>query len=814
MKKHFIRLNLILILILISSYTMAQNGVPSYDQQKIFQLAPPGALKFGMYGFDNPATLRYADHPDFYFTMSDAIGRWDEFNHYGAFFATTNFGAGFIHQKASIGEITDYRLSTSWGDKTMSGGFGVGWSTGATEEYQRTTFATLGTLYRPNEYISFGLVGARSFKNAGSEANADLSVRPFADYELTAFVEYDIQNRQHLAEGEWSVGAVTEFLPGVRIIGRYFNTKAITLGFQLSLGTLGLETQTYYTPDHKYGFNTYGIHIGAYDRNVFDTYLENKKKYVEMNLGGSIAYQKYKYFDNTKTLNSILDEIESAKEDPRVSGIAINASAVDVDREKLWEIREALRAFKASGKHVVIFIDRANIDLYHFASVADRIIMDELGMIEMEGFVAGRTFFKGTLEKLGIGFDEWRFFKYKSAVEPLSRDSMSAPDREQRLAIIREYYDEAKHDICATGRVNETKFDSLVNNEAVFTAQRALELHLVDTLARWNDVSKVITKLEGEDKTFIGPNKTMKRKMPYDAKWSEKPTIAVIYVLGSCAMDEGINARQLVHTVQNAVDNPKIKAIVFRVDSPGGDAMASDYIAEVMRKAKGKKPMIVSQGYVAASGGYWLSMYGDTIVAAPTTITGSIGVIGGFVYNKGLKEMLGLSTDKVQVGNHADLGFGFQLPFFGIGLPDRNMTVDERSRVEIVIRNMYTDFVTKVAQGRNKKYDEIDSIAQGRIWSGTEGKKNGLVDVIGGLETAISIAKEKAGIGKDEEITIVELPEKGIINFSQFMPKMNPFSSSQVENLIDQIKFRSEFNGRPLMMLPFDDMDLVPEEIK
>jgi protease-4 len=275
-------------------------------------------------------------------------------------------------------------------------------------------------------------------------------------------------------------------------------------------------------------------------------------------------------------------------------------------------------------------------------------------------------------------------------------------------------------------------------------------------------------------------------------------------------MDEGIAARRLVKDFEAAVDNSKVKAIVLRIDSPGGDAMASDYIAEAMKKAKGKKPIIVSQGFVAASGGYWLSMFADTIVAAPRTITGSIGVIGGWIYNKDLKEKLGMSTDFVKVGAHADLGFGMTLPIIGARVPDRNLTPDERSVVESSIKSMYTSFVEKVSLGRKKPVDEIGLIAQGRVWSGLDGRQNGLVDVLGGLETAISIAKERAHLPKDRDVTIIEMPKKGWIDFRQFMPKFIGMESKIVTDpTVDVLKFRLQHNGEPLPMLPLEDIDMM-----
>ncbi|MEK6570709.1 MAG: signal peptide peptidase SppA, partial [Bacteroidota bacterium] len=395
-------------------------------------------------------------------------------------------------------------------------------------------------------------------------------------------------------------------------------------------------------------------------------------------------------------------------------------------------------------------------------------------------------------------------------VENFSRDKMSDADREQRQKLVDDYYKLAKNEICEARKMAPEAFEKLVNEEAIFMPQEALQRGLVDTLARWDAVKDIITKMEGESKGYRSPHSLAKFSQPPDNLWGEKPRIAVIYALGTCAMDEGITARKLVKDCEAAVEDRRVKAIVLRVDSPGGDGLASDYIAEALRKAKGKKPVIVSQGFVAASGGYWLSMYADTIVAAPTTITGSIGVIGGWMYNKGIKEWMGMSTDLVKAGAHADVGFGFRLPLLGVGLPDRNMTTDERARVEHLIKSFYKEFVGKVASGRKMSYDDIDRIGEGRVWSGFDGKQNGLVDVLGGLETAITIAKEKAGIAKDQDVTVVEIPKKGLLDFSMFAPRLFGIESEVKENpMLEQLKFRLKHNGQPLPMLPLEDLDMM-----
>ncbi len=229
-----------------------------------------------------------------------------------------------------------------------------------------------------------------------------------------------------------------------------------------------------------------------------------------------------------------------------------------------------------------------------------------------------------------------------------------------------------------------------------------------------------------------------------------------------------------------------------------------------MKKCKEKKPVIVSQGSVAASGGYWLSMYADTIVAAPMTLTGSIGVIAGWAYNKGFESKIGVSTDFVKRGEHADLAFGFTVPFIGVTLPDRNLTSLEQQKAESIIKSYYKEFVSKVASGRKESFSHIDSIGQGRVWSGEAGLKNGLVDVLGGLSDAIHIAAEKADI-KNLPYEIIEYPEPAWINLNEFIPK--PFGLETGTNqIIEDLKFRFENNGKPLPMLPLEDMELVDPE--
>ncbi len=713
-------------------------------------------------------------------------------------------GFGVIRSEGGPGAVNDYRLSVAFGGKKSSFGFGYGWSGGETNACNRGKVVTVGTLSRPCPYLSLGLSGTFATSGGAKEGLLDVGIRPLGNELVTLFADYAPQEMDDLDTAPWSTGLILEALPGVRLTGRYHDTHAVTVGLNFSLGRMGLQSQGHSDEDRSRSYNTYGIRVGALDRSVLRSLIQREKRYLHLDLNGPVKYQRFKMFDGSNTLMGLLAAIGAAREDGTIAGIAINTSGMQVDPEMGWEIREALKEFRAAGKHVVLYVDDAGMGKFHFATVADRIVLDPISDIFVTGVRGGRFYLKGTLEKLGVGFDEWRFFKYKSAYEALSRDSMSEGDREQIQAIVDDFYDLARTEVCEGRGIDHAEFDRLVNEEMLILPEDAIEMGLVDTLGRWEIVKDVIEELEGEKKGMVGVGGLAKYELPDDDYWGERPKIAVIYGLGVCAMDTGIKARSLQKVFDRVAGRNDIKAVVFRVDSPGGSALASDVVAEAMKRCKEKKPLIVSQGYVAGSGGYWISMYADTIVAGPNTITGSIGVIGGWFYNQGLKEKLGMSTDLVKVGDHADLGYGITLPFVG-RLPDRNLTPDERSKFEHNIKHYYDMFVEKVATGRDMDADDVYEVAQGRVWSGTDGLEIGLVDVLGGLETAIMIARERAGISPDQEVDVLELPEPPLFNPQMFAPKL--FGVAQPRNeILEHLRFRIEHNGEVMPMLPVDAM--------
>ncbi len=831
----------LILLLALTADAAGEGVVPPYHAEYDFYPSSPGALRYGLYGYVNPAMLAYVESDEMLFFVADRENEWEDIDRFGGFWAfrphallrlfpitsfRLNWSIGFVHHNEPFGSVTDYRYAFGGGTRRLGFGLAYSHSSGDDEAFGREDMTTAGVLVRPNRYLSIG--GAAVFTgldDAAAQGILDLGIRPFGDEKLTLFGDFALRDDEAVDDAHWSAGFVAEVLPGIRLTARYFDTEAFTVGFNLSLGRIGLFTQSHFDDEQKYAYNSYGVRLFGSDRSIIRDLLTRDRTYVKLDLKGRVKYQRYRLFDDSNTLRGLLDVVDRAKRDCRVRGLAINTSGMRMAREHAWELREALRDFRAAGKRIVMYVDRAMIDEYHFASVADRIVLDPQGQIVLQGHMIGRSYIKGTMDKLGIGFDELRFFTYKSAYERYSRESMSEADREQRAALNRENHRVAREEICEARGIDLDEFDRLMNDEWIFMASEAVGRGLADSLGRWDTVEKVLEELEGGKKGVKEPEMLYVDRPPRDNRWGEIPRIAVIYALGICDMDEGIKARKLVKDVERATEDPLVKAVVFRVDSPGGDGLASDIVAGALRKCTEKKPVIVSQGAVAASGGYWLSMYGDTIVAAPQTITGSIGVIGGWAFDSGLYEKTGVTTDHVRIGEHADLEFGFDYPLIG-RIPARPLTPGERSIIERLIRKSYEKFVGMVAVGRKSDSGSIEPIAQGRVWSGTDGLERGLVDVIGGLDTAVGIAREAAGIAPGEEVDIVEMPAPELFNLAELLGLGRgglPFSAKEDpgarmlpgeercadDDILRYLRFRIEHNGEPLYILPIEDMEML-----
>ncbi|MFH2036251.1 MAG: signal peptide peptidase SppA [Candidatus Zixiibacteriota bacterium] len=776
-----------IILIYIFLYSISAAGsLNSSQNRNFFAFAPASVYHVAPTEFVSPAGLALPPKLEQYFFWSTDGSNSTTFKNWGYSGKFHNFGLGIQRISVSQYWVRDYSLSMGVGNKSGAFGIGYSWSVGDRDYFERYKTIIFSALIRPFEFVSFGLSERVSLEKKWNETSLECGLRPLGSSVLTIFGEAALENNMTVSDMPWSIGGIIKIVPGVDLIGRYFDDKSFRFGLSLDFGTTGVGGRANYNRDKELTSYTYHLRSGALRPSIIGESLLNKNKYLPIQLKGTIDYTKYILFDNSSLrFFDILENIKAAIDDKRIGVLALNLSGMRIRPEQAWEIRNELAKVRAAGKRIFVFIDNARMTSYYLASIADQIVLDPIGSLILPGFASSRTYFKGTLDKLGIGFDEWRFFEYKSAAEQLSRDSFSMADREQNQQYIDDRYEAVRADICEARGLSENQFDSLIDNQVYFSAELAIESGLVDTVGRWSDAGSIISDLMKQPYRPLPANQLYAKAIVTD-DWSERQKIAIVYGLGDCAMDYGINARWLERLLLAIAHDYTIKAVVFRVDSPGGDGMASDLVAQAIKKCSKSKPVIISQGQVAASGGYWISTYGNKILAGPSTVTGSIGVIGGWVYDRGIGDKTGISGDFVKRGEHADFSTGLQLPFIGLSLPSRNLTSEERSLVEEAIEKHYEDFKSKVAEGRGMSIEEVEKTAQGRFYSGVSGKKVGLVDEIGGLYDAIEIAREEAGINSDTKIEIVEFPKyKGLFDLkSKVMPSFSTFENDPVVEYI------------------------------
>ncbi len=452
-------------------------------------------------------------------------------------------------------------------------------------------------------------------------------------------------------------------------------------------------------------------------------------------------------------LNTILENIEKAKEDKNIKGIYLDISSIPAGIATLEEIRNALIDFKESKKFIVAYSEGYTQGAYYLATAADKIYLNPEGMVDFKGLSRQIMFFKKMLDKLGLDVQIFRHGKFKSATEPFFLDKMSKENREQTESYLKSIWNYILEGIAKQRNLSVEELNRDANEMLITDAKSALEHKLVDQLVYKDEMLDMLKELSGSS-TYDKVNYVELKKYSHVAKKHEmfsSNKIAVVYaqgdIVGGEAQENMIGSERISKAIREARLNENVKAIVLRVNSPGGSSLASDVIWREVALAKKSKPVIVSMGDVAASGGYYISCAADAIVAHPNTITGSIGVFGVVPNAKSLlDDKLGITIDTVNTNKHAD-----------IMSPYRAVAKDEGEVIQKWIENTYNDFITKVGDGRKMKPAEVDSIGQGRVWSGIDGKKIGLVDEFGGMKDAIALAAKKANLKTYE---LLELPKQ------------------------------------------------------
>lgn len=472
---------------------------------------------------------------------------------------------------------------------------------------------------------------------------------------------------------------------------------------------------------------------------------------------------------STYGMDDILSSIKKAKENDDIKGIYIQATSLGTGFASLEEIRNALKDFKESGKFIIAYGDTYTQGLYYLSSVADKVLLNPQGMIEWRGLASTPMFFKDLLAKIGVEMQVFKVGTYKSAVEPFISTEMSPANREQVNVYLSSIWGQITSDVAESRKVSVDSLNAIADRMMMFhPATESVSCGLADTLIYKNDVRnylKAMIGIDKDDRMHILGLKDMvnvKKNVPKDKSGN---IIAVYYAYGeidgtssSSTGEEGINSKKVIKDLRKLQEDEDVKAVVLRVNSPGGSAFGSEQIWYAVSELKKEKPVIVSMGDYAASGGYYISCNADTIVAEPTTLTGSIGIFGMFPNAKGLTEKIGLNFDVVKTNQYSDFG-----------MLTRPMTDGEKNLVQMYVNQGYDLFLTRCSDGRGISKEELDKIAQGRVWTGSTAKELGLVDELGGLDKAVEIAIAKAGV---DAYTVMNYPAKE--SFLESLMNTNP----------------------------------------
>lgn len=460
-----------------------------------------------------------------------------------------------------------------------------------------------------------------------------------------------------------------------------------------------------------------------------------------------------------RSLTDLLWQLKKAKVDRRIGGVLLEIGDVGAGWAKADEIRDAIADFRRSGKPIYAYLTYGANKEYYIASACERVYVAPVGDLFINGLAANAIFLRGALDKLGVYPDFYQIGKYKNAPDQLTRREMSDAQREVINSLLDDQFARYINNVAAARKLAPETVRELID-QAPLRAEQAKRAGLIDGTAYREEVENELKRRLGyrdAERLRIVKASQYKRIEPESLGLNRGERIAVIYASGAIGPgrsnnspfgEQNVGSETMVRAIDEARDDRTIRAIVVRVDSPGGTVYDSDLIWRALEEAKKRKPVVVSMSDVAASGGYYISAGANSIVAEPSTITGSIGVFAGKPVLKGFYDWIGVNSEWILRGRYA-----------GIFRETEPFTPEERAKFEELVRSYYyNEFVPKVAQGRHRDPEYIDSIGQGRVWNGAQAKERGLVDEFGGLDRAIEIAKQLAGIPSDKEIQRVVKP--------------------------------------------------------
>ncbi|MEN9919538.1 MAG: signal peptide peptidase SppA [Bacteroidota bacterium] len=501
--------------------------------------------------------------------------------------------------------------------------------------------------------------------------------------------------------------------------------------------------------------------IGIFANKSSQQVVVNENTILSINMSGVlkdrvIENPLFEYFQPSESteigLVDILSAIKQAKENNNIKGIYIRSGYFSASIASLNEIRDQLEDFKTTGKFVITYADDYIQGGYFLSSIADKVIMNPQGSLDLHGLSVSRTFYKDMFEKIGVEMQVFKVGTYKSAVEPYLLDKMSDANREQVSSFANNIWSSMLDKIAQSRKVSKEDLNKLADKLAIFQESNFIkESGLVDELLYEMDVKKLLADKLGLADVGDLNQMSIANMATLPASSNNKTTdeIAVLYAEGSIVSGNSsseINSRYLIKEIIKLQDDDDVKSVVLRVNSPGGSAYASEQIWRALANLKAKKPLVVSMGDYAASGGYYIACNASKIYAQPNTLTGSIGIFGLFPNIAGLTKKIGLTFDQVNTNTFSDFGD-----------ITRPMKEEEKAILQKYIERGYDLFLTRCAEGRNMSKEDLDKIAQGRVWTGTQAISIGLVDALGGIDDAV---KEAAALASVESYSVGEYPVK------------------------------------------------------
>lgn len=750
----------------------------------------------------NPALLAHNPNAgELEFIGSAESDTHPEHRDFGLFARAGGLGFGMLHGESSLTNqyVNRYRVSLGFGNEKLAAGWSYDWSKGNWDAAKTPDQLAYGLAWQPSRWVSLGGRATWALGNANGGPDelleAGLAVRPFTrkvtlslDGSWSMKLDGGLFDRSEAflddSDLYWA-GVEVEPFDWLRVSARQ-NLDTQDLIAQVDLSWRGLSVGALLPQADDDGMDPgsrWHVHLSDTEFNRLHPFKPKKKLFARIDLAGIGGEYNWLVVGTKFRLMDFLEQMDFAEKDPRVKGLLIQWQPdFQADAAMLYEIRERIAAYKErTGGEVAFYSHSLGMGSLYVASIADRRAMLPIGEGEIGPFGGERLYYGDVLDVAGVDYVRFNRGAWKGAGEDLDSNHMSDEVRENVGRALREVYDVMKSKTAEGYGIGATAMDGIFENWFL-TKQQLLDFGLVDTLVYPDKVEDWVCRRADDDEDDKGKGFSISigfgggdkadgdqvvslKSLKYDElerEWGLPKEIAVIYASGPIYGGRSVGPLAIGHEtvikqLREARKDDNVKAVVFHIDSPGGSGYASDLIWREMELLKKEKPLIVSQGFLAASGGYYLSMTADTILTTPLTITASIGVAAGVLVDKGLAESASLRQDGVWAGKTESLGGAGILADLRVPaglatlrlptLPVMGRPLTERQDREIraMIDDFYKDFVGKVAEGRGKTWDEIDAIAEGRIWSGPSALELGLVDTVGGLGQAVELARRELG---------------------------------------------------------------------